>query len=129
MCIVVASRCEGLGLKKEFVIFMLSGAIRFISEVPILFLFSMSYAPIVLLRCCPLFALVTLFVLMSCPRMMFIPGGSCVSIELRIVLKFSNSMLSTGWYIEHCVMSRSPLICSLLLSTFGKVGGTPMIFF
>jgi hypothetical protein len=41
VCIVVASRFEGLGLKKNFVIFMLSGAIRFISEMLFLFLFSM----------------------------------------------------------------------------------------
>ncbi len=56
MCVVVASRVEGLGLKKEFVIFMLSDAIRFISEVPFLFLL-------------------------------------CINIKLRVMLKFSNSML------------------------------------
>jgi hypothetical protein len=41
VCVVVASRFEGLGLKKELVIFMLSDAIRFVSEMPFLFLFSM----------------------------------------------------------------------------------------
>ena len=41
VCVVVASGSEGLGLKKELVIFMLCDAIRFISEMPFLFLFSM----------------------------------------------------------------------------------------
>ncbi len=41
VCIVVALRFEGLGLKKELVIFMLSDAIRFISNSPFLFLLSM----------------------------------------------------------------------------------------
>ena len=59
--------------------------------------------------------------------MMFVSGGSCVSIELRVVLKLSNSMLLTGWYIEHCAMSSSPLTFSPLLYTFGKVSGTPII--
>ncbi len=35
VCVVVASRFEGLGLKKEFVVFILSDAIRFISMVPL----------------------------------------------------------------------------------------------
>ncbi len=112
VCFVVASRFEGLGLTKEFVIFMLSDAIRFIREEPFLFLFFMPLAPIVSLRCCLLFALVPRFALMLCPRMMFVSGGSCVSIELRIALNFSNSMLSTGWYNEHSVMSSSPMIFS-----------------
>jgi hypothetical protein len=35
-------------------------------------------------------------------------------------------MSSTGWYIEHNVMSSSPLIFFPLSFTFGKVSGTPM---
>jgi hypothetical protein len=126
VCVVVASRFEGLGLKKELVIFMLSDVIRFISEVPFLFLFSIPLAPIVSLKCCPLFALVPTFALMSCLRMMFVSGGRCVNIELRVELKILNSMLLTGWYIEHNVVSSSPLIFSPLSSTFGKVSSTPM---
>ncbi len=41
VCVVVASRFDGFGLKWVLVIFMLSDAIRLISEVPLLFLFSM----------------------------------------------------------------------------------------
>ncbi len=104
---------------------MLSDAIRFISEVP--FFVSVFNAIGSFLRCCPLFDLVPTFALMPCPRMMFVSGGNCVSIELRIVLKFLSSMLSTGWYIEHSVMFSSPLIVFPLSSTFGKVSGTPMI--
>ncbi len=74
VCVVVALRFKGLGLKKEVAIFILSDAIRFISEVPFLFLFSMPQAPIISLRCCPLFVLVPTFALMSCPRMMFVSG-------------------------------------------------------
>ena len=43
------------------------------------------------------------------------------------MLKFLNSMLSTGWYIKHNLMSSSPLIFPPLLSMFGKVSATPMI--
>ncbi len=68
-----------------------------------------------------------MFALMLCPRMMFVSGDDCVSIELRIVLKSLNSMLSTGWYIEYSVMFNSPLIFFSLSSVFGKVSGTPMI--
>ncbi len=50
-----------------------------------------------------------MFALMSCPRMKFVSGDDCVSIELRIVLKSSNSVLSTGWYIEYSVMLNSPV--------------------
>ncbi len=64
-----------------------------------------------------------MFALISCPRMMFVSGG----IEFRIVLKFSNSMLSTGWYIEYSEMFKFPLIFFPLLSMFGKVSCTPMI--
>ena len=71
--------------------------------------------------------LVPTFALMLCPRMMFVSGGNCVSIEFGVVLKFSNSMLSTGWYIEHSVMSSSRLIFSPLSYTFENVSGTPMI--
>jgi hypothetical protein len=59
--------------------------------------------------------------------MMFVSGGNYISIELKFVLKFSNLMLSAGWYIEHSVMFNFPLIFFPLLSMFGKVSGTPMI--
>ncbi len=36
---------------------------------------------------------------------MFVSGGRCVDIELRVVLKFLN-----GWYIKHNVIPSSPLI-------------------
>jgi hypothetical protein len=58
---------------------------------------------------------------------MFISGGNCMSIEFRIVLKFKNSMLSAGWYIEYSVMIKFPLIFFPLSSMFGKGSGTPMI--
>jgi hypothetical protein len=72
-------------------------------------------AHIISLKVCLLFALVPTYALMPCPSMMFVYGGSCVSIELRIVLIFSNSMVSTGWYIKHNVLSSSPLIFFPLL--------------
>ena len=71
VCVDVAVRHEGLGLKKEFVTFRLSDASRLSSDVPFLFLFSIPKGPIVFLKFCSLFAFVPMFALMSCPSMIF----------------------------------------------------------
>jgi hypothetical protein len=86
-----------LGLKKEFVIFRLSNTIRFIRDVPFLFLVLIPKAPIVSLKCCLLFALVPTIAFMSCPRIFFVSGVNWVNIELSVTLKILYSLFLTGW--------------------------------
>ncbi len=96
VCVDVVVCLDGLGLKKEFVIFRLSDGIRLSNDVTFLFLFSIPKGPIVSLKFFPLFAFVPTFALMSCPNMMFDFGGRWFSSKLRVELKFLYSLLSTG---------------------------------